>query len=190
MIRRGRPVLDMRGLATVHGFSERAARSRRVWRKPGHPPPVQRAAGPWPLLWDSEQVETFLAGRQWRPLPVEPHPDDLLNSREAADYVGQSPATWDSNEHLGYVPPADQVVHGMKVWKRSTLDSFRAGARPRAPGRRGRRARDAESGRTAAQDRVLHAAQAARESGEGDLTLRELARRAGVSKPTAHRYRP
>lgn len=190
MIRRGRPVLDLRGLAAVHGLSVRTARHRSVWMQVGHPAPVQAKAGRWPPLWDAQQVQSFVLGDPVPALPDQPHPEDLLNSREAAAYVGQKPASWDSNEHLGYTPAADQVVHGVKHWKRATLDAFRAGDRPRAPGRRGRRARDAQTGRTLAQDAVLNVLQHAQATGELDLTLAELARRAGVSKPTAHRYRP
>lgn len=189
MIPRARPVLDASGLAAVHGLSVRTARHRGIWLQAGHPAPVQAKAGRWPPLWDAQQVQSFVRGDPVPELPQQPHPEDLLNSREAAAYVGQKPASWDSNEHLGYAPAADQVVHGVKHWRRATLDAFRAGDRPRAAGLRGRRARNAGTGRTVAQDAVLNAQQQAQAAGEPDLTLAELARRAGVSKPTAHRYR-
>lgn len=187
MIPAGRDVVDVAGIAKLHGLSLRTARKRNPlpWKEEGHPEPLMagKTAPGRPLLWDRAQAAAFARGEPVPDLPAHvEHDEDLFDDAEAAELVGLPLDTWSRYRRDGKVPPADVTLHGADFRYRRTIERFRQERAERAdtPHGGGR-----PPGRTESKPR----AEVAREIRElvesGETNTAEIARRVGVAYTTA-----
>ncbi|MFE7412712.1 hypothetical protein [Streptomyces laurentii] len=123
-------------LAQAMGMAMGTFRNRRPYAQPGFPAPVS-SAGARTLLWDSEQVEAFLAGEPVPELPPAAGPDVLLDRQEAAKELGVTARTWDTYATDPRVAPHLEAIHGVDHWPRGAVQAFRDSRPGRAatPGR-------------------------------------------------------
>lgn len=181
MIRNGREVVDLRGIAELHGLPWHTARRRRPWAAEGHPTPVTSASRRVPPLYDLKQVAAYAEGRRVPPLPTRDHPRDLLDAHDARRLLDLTESTWRVYDYEGRLPPPDSAPYGVPHWSRTTLAAW-AKRRP-GPGWWGDHI-DAASAGERARQAVEHAATL-----NESITDAELARLARVSRPTLRKAR-
>lgn len=133
MIPAGRRAINTAGVARIRGVTLGALNNAKPYDAEDFPPQLNPGTRTG-RLWDEEQVRAHTDTGRFLPLPaVEPHPDDLLDDREAAAYVGVAESTWMTaiKKRLPLVSgetPTD--VHGVRHWPRATLDRISARRRP------------------------------------------------------------
>jgi len=147
MIPAGRHAIDTAGVAQIRGVTLGALNNAKPYNEPDFPPqlnPHTRTG----RLWDEQQVRAHAAGKPIPPLPTEPHPNDFLDDREAAEYVGMALSSWMSavqKQAPAVRGEKPRDFYGVRHWRRATLDRIRdrrrpagrpAGATDRAPRKR------------------------------------------------------
>ncbi|MFF4989615.1 helix-turn-helix transcriptional regulator [Streptosporangium saharense] len=100
-----------------------------TWRRhPEWPEPVGRR-GRW-VEYNATEVDEVVRRLFVREeLPAEGRPDDLLTIAEIVEYTGLKRSTIDADISRGRILPPDEVKHGVKRWRRSTIDSVMKGRR-------------------------------------------------------------
>lgn len=99
-----------------------------TWRKhPDWPEPVGKR-GRW-AEYDADEVDQVVRRLFVRELPHNGGPDDLLTIAQIADYTGLARGTIDADISRGRWRDPDNVEHGVKRWKRSTVDEIMRGRR-------------------------------------------------------------
>lgn len=135
MIRAGRKVVDNLDIARMAGFGTlRSAQRARLFERPDMPAAVTR--GKSKKLWDAEQIVAWLKGDPIPQLPDEDHPDDLLDSGEAAELLGITEVAWrrydaidrnrewDDAEQFLLPPVAEDTPPGTRYRRRGDIVSF------------------------------------------------------------------
>ncbi|WP_438297900.1 DNA-binding protein [Streptomyces sp. HUAS TT7] len=136
-------------------------------------------------LYDQAQARAFLAGKPLpaRPDTFEPHPDDLLSDRAAADVLGVDPSTVRAYAKTGYIEEGEEH-HGRRWWRRGPLLERReAGDQRRHPERTGAGRAPGSTGAPARRAREVAADLAAGQ----EPTAAELAERYQVTRTTGAR---
>ncbi|PZG47463.1 hypothetical protein C1I98_13410 [Spongiactinospora gelatinilytica] len=102
-----------RALATV----------QKTWtRHPDWPKPRGRR-GRW-AEYDADAVDALVNRLFLRPAPAaEGSPDDLLTIAQIAVHTGLARGTIDADISRGRWPAPDEIEHGVKRWRRSTVDA-------------------------------------------------------------------
>ncbi|MEU4266112.1 hypothetical protein ACYCCF_30245 [Streptomyces argenteolus] len=123
------------------------------------PPPISRS-GAQTRIWDFEQVEAHLTGREIPEIPETDSPDDLLDREEARLQLRNviKPSAWAAYVAHDFAPSPDQNVCGVPHWKRSTIlewDANRPGER--AGGGRPKGSKDTKPRDRAADPRLARA---------------------------------
>lgn len=145
MIRAGRRhfVRTLADLAAQQGVHVQSYVNAKRHLVDGFPAPIS-SAGSRTRLYDSEQVDAFLAGKPVPSLPTEDDDQDLLDRRECAAALGISPRTWDKYKTTYPILTERLVtVAGVEHWPRSILhqhqtqQSAKATAAPGRPTRAG-----------------------------------------------------
>jgi hypothetical protein len=143
MIRAGRAhlVRTLAEAAQAEGVPLGTFRNKKLHRRPQYPKPISSEKARV-LLYDSEQLDAFLAGKPVPQLPGRDHADDLLDRNEAPALLGLSTRSWESYkadpglaEHLVLVKdvehwPRRQIL----TWDASRPGSGHGGGRPRGTG--------------------------------------------------------
>lgn len=95
-----------------------------TWRKhPDWPAPIGKR-GRW-AEYDADQVDEVVRRLFIREPPAsEGGPDDLLTINEIVDYTGLARGTIDADISRGRWRDPDDTEHGVKRWKRSTVDAI------------------------------------------------------------------
>ncbi|MFJ2922869.1 helix-turn-helix domain-containing protein [Streptomyces sp. NPDC087307] len=117
MIPRNRPVTNERDIAKQAGVPIA------TWRRqvaPGLRKHVPALFDSRVLIYDQAQVQAHLSGRPIPELPSQPHPDDLLNDKEAAALLGVTPNTVRAYATQGYLP-AGTTVYSLRLWTRHSI---------------------------------------------------------------------
>ncbi|MFJ8870555.1 hypothetical protein ACIRD6_32985 [Streptomyces sp. NPDC102473] len=86
------------------------------------PAPISRT-GAQSRIWDLEQVEAHLAGREIPAIAEVESADDLLDREEARLQLQNviKPTAWNSYIDHNFAPSPDQKVCGVSHWRRSTI---------------------------------------------------------------------
>jgi len=110
-------------------IAERYGRSpatiQKHWtRHPEWPEPIGRR-GRW-LEYDADAVDKVVHRLFIRTTGTDGSPDDLLTVAEIAEYTGLKPTTIRSDISRGRWPEPDEVAHGVKLWRRATVDAVMA----------------------------------------------------------------
>ncbi|WP_331720706.1 DUF6292 family protein [Streptomyces sp. NBC_01174] len=140
MIKAGRRhlVRTLADLATQQGVQLHSYLNAKQHLAPGFPTPIS-SAGARNRLYDSEQVDAFLAGQPIPTLPTKDDDQDLLDRRECSAALGISPRTWDKYKTTYPILTEHMVtVGGVEHWPRSILrqhQTHRAAKVTAAPGR-------------------------------------------------------
>lgn len=184
MIPRGRPTLDLAGVAALAGVS------LSTWQRHHHAA-FKAAVRPLPgsqrpILYDAEQVEAHLAGKPVPQLPTDPHPDDLLTDTEAGAVAGVTASTIRADAAAGRMDKGIER-HGRRWWTRAAATA-RGEREPqyrgRKPGSKDKAPRVRPDHRVAEVADELAAAAAGR---RGPVTATEVADHYAVSLRTAER---
>lgn len=189
MIPVGRDVVDLEGIAELHGLTMRQARRAKPWAQAGHPAPITpgRATRGRPTLWDYEQAAAFAAGEAVPPLPDAIHDDDLLDRFEAAAEAGVTATAWEQDQYRDRVPAPDEEVYGIPLWYRGTVTAHRDRHAPQRPGG----GRPSGSGETRPRAEVRAAVhELLREAVEAGqpISTAAVARQLGIHYTTAIRH--
>lgn len=93
-----------------------------TWRKhPDWPKPLGRR-GRW-SEYDADAVDQLAHAVFLRePAPQEGSPDDLLTINQIVEYTGLKRGTIDADISRGRIPAPDEHEHGVKRWRRATID--------------------------------------------------------------------
>ncbi|RBQ22168.1 hypothetical protein DP939_02415 [Spongiactinospora rosea] len=96
---------------------------QKTWtRHPDWPKPRGRR-GRW-AEYDADAVDKLVRRVFLRAAPVaEGRPDDLLTIAQIADHTGLARGTIDADISRGRWPAPDEIEHGVKRWRRSTVNS-------------------------------------------------------------------
>ncbi|MEV4174001.1 hypothetical protein [Nonomuraea sp. NPDC049709] len=119
-------MVEQHGITTAE-IAERYGRALRtvqdVWRKhPDWPAPTGKR-GRW-AEYDAQAVDELVRRAFLRDPPsAEGRPDDLLTIAQIVEYTGLTRSTIDSDISRGRIPPPDDTEHGVKRWRRSTVDT-------------------------------------------------------------------
>lgn len=119
MIPRNRPVINERDIATKAGMPIN------TWRRqvaPGLREHVPALFDSRIRIYDRAQVQAHLDGRPLPDLPDLPHPDDLLDDKEAAALLGVTPGTVRAYATQGYIP-AGTTVYSLRLWTRRSIQT-------------------------------------------------------------------
>jgi hypothetical protein len=108
-----------RAVATVTG----------TWRKhPDWPEPIGKR-GRW-AEYDAEAVDQVVRRLFVRAAPpAEGDPNDLLTIADIVTYTGLARGTIDADLSRGRWAPPDDEEHGVRRWKRATVDQLLSGRR-------------------------------------------------------------
>lgn len=100
-----------------------------TWRRhPDWPAPTGRR-GRW-AEYDAAAVDAVVKEHFLRqPLQSSGDPEDLLTIADIVTYTGLARGTVDGDISRGRIPPADDTEHGVKRWRRSTIDTAMQGRR-------------------------------------------------------------
>ncbi|MFD8391025.1 hypothetical protein ACFV2N_17945 [Streptomyces sp. NPDC059680] len=185
MIRAGRAhlVRTLADLAAAAGKTPKSFSNQKLHKLPGHPEPISSPRARV-LLWDSEQVDAFRAGRKVPALPAQDSHEDLLDRNEAAELAGVEPRSWDRYANLPGMQPRPEPVEvaGVEHWQRGDiLDWLTARPGPgSSPGR--------PTGRRDTAPRASNPARAAQLLElQPDITAAAAAAQLGVTADTAQR---
>jgi hypothetical protein len=133
MIPHGRTAIDRAGVARIYGRALGTLSNTTPHLAEGFPERLNpEASRNW--LWDEEQVQAHRDGRPIPPLPQDPHPEDLLDDKEAAAYAGLRFSTWRAYISEGRIEATPVNVCGVRHWKRGTIRR----RHDTPPGKRGR----------------------------------------------------
>lgn len=190
MIPAGHTPIDKNGIAELHGLTSSQAARRRPWSAPDHPAPITRGQPTHgrPRLWDTGQAAAHAEGRAVPALPTEPHPDDLLDRFEAAEYIGVDPTAWERDSYRNRTPSTDAQPYGVPHWTRATLDQHATHRQqPHRPaGGRPTGVRE-QAPRRNIGDRVAELLTEQHHQGE-EVNIAEIARALDIHYTTAHRH--
>lgn len=102
---------------------------QRQWMvRPDWPTPIGKR-GRW-NLYDAAAVDAVVRANFVRTVERRGDPDDLLTVAEIAEYTGLSPATIRADISRGRIKrEPDDNEHGVKRWRRATVDAAMAGRR-------------------------------------------------------------
>jgi hypothetical protein len=159
------------------------------------PTPISRP-GAQTRIWDKEQVDAHLAGKEIPELPDQESPEDLLDREETRHQLHNviKPEAWRAYINHGHAPKPDTMVCGVAHWKRRTIrdwDANRPGAR--AGGGRPKGSKEAKP-RTPATDKRLALAQARKDrvaqmlaDTNGQATSAQIAADLGITERQSQR---
>lgn len=100
-----------------------------TWRNHPDWPPAAGRRGRW-AEYDAQAVDDVVRTHLLRPAPrPRGRPDDLLTIAQIADYVGLARGTIDSDISRGRWRRPDDTRHGVKRWRRATVDAIMEGRR-------------------------------------------------------------
>ncbi|WP_329046866.1 MULTISPECIES: hypothetical protein [unclassified Streptomyces] len=159
------------------------------------PAPISRA-GAQSRIWDLEQVEAHLAGREIPTIAEVESADDLLDREEARLLLRNAikPTAWNSYIDHGFAPSPDEKVCGVSHWRRSTILEWDAnrpgegagGGRPKGSKDTKPRDRVADARLARADARKERVRQMLREAGT-QLTPADVAAAEDISERQAYR---
>lgn len=133
MIPHGRTAIDRAGVARIYGKALGTLSNTTPHLEPGFPKRLNpKASRNW--LWDEKQVQAHRDGQPIPALPTVPHPEDLLDDKEAAAYAGLKESTWRAYLSEGRIEATKVEVCGQRHWLRGSIRQ-RHDAPPGVPGR-------------------------------------------------------
>ncbi len=182
VIRVGREVVDMDGLAQLHDVTVRTLTRRDTAEHPRHPAPVNQAAaqsgpGGRKRLWDRDQAAAFAAGEPVPALPACDDPQDLLDAVEIAALREVAVATL---LREGYLPSPDESPCGVAHWYRSTATAITS--------RLHERRRPTKDEVKQIREALVAAYATASRRDDGAVNVTAIARAAGVERTVAHKF--
>jgi hypothetical protein len=188
MIRAGRKVVDIDGIAELRRVSSRTASRHKPWDEPEHPAPVNKdSARPGvggrsgrKRLWDRAQVAAYVAGRRVPALPVTDDEHDLLDAAEAAAAREMTVAVFNALVRDGKLAGPDAQPCGEPHWYRVTVEAMRPEGREPGPPTR----EEAER----IHERIAEALERVPRRAGGKVNVAAVAREARVARPTALRH--
>lgn len=92
-----------------------------VWRKHPDWPPALGRRGRW-AEYDAAAVDQLVRREFLREPPPGGDPDDLLTIADIVEYTGLKRGTVDADISRGRIPKPDTTEHGVKRWRRATVD--------------------------------------------------------------------
>lgn len=182
MIRAGRQVIDLHGIAELHGLTPANAKRERPWADTRHPKPLSKRnpTSKRPQLWDAEQAEAYADGRPVPRLPQHDDPDDLLDRFEAAELAEVSAEYWKRRHLSGRGPAPDAAPYGVPHWTRRAVLADKA-ERAKTAGKAGGRP-------STLRQRVEELVKQAERDKRPQPTADELAAVLGVHRITVWRH--
>ncbi|MFJ4653891.1 helix-turn-helix transcriptional regulator [Nocardia sp. NPDC088792] len=103
---------------------------RRWMTSDAWPAPLPQKRGRW-LEFDADAVEQAYRENFGRDTTTVGDPDELLTPAQISEYTGLAPGTVRADISRGRFGDPDDDAHGVRRWKRSTVDAKMAERRPR-----------------------------------------------------------